>query len=103
MSERLPKLGQGPERPRRPHAFTRSVKFEADAPGEPLGARLGPGVGPALQIVELTDKIEQPSAGHLDVGGQLGDLISHTFSFGDLLTRRCRNEHANLLCPDCKS
>src|SRR5262249_29810632 len=71
----VPQLRQPPERPRHADVLARGTQFESDTPGKPVRAR-PEAVAPTAASIELTDQIEQPRGGGVEMRGELGDLIA---------------------------
>jgi len=86
---------------RHSNAFVGCAEVHSDSPRQPLGAGLE-AVAPAAAGVEVADHIQQAGGGHLNVGGQLGDLITQAGERVDLGIRHGRKRHASLLCGNSK-
>ncbi len=80
--ERLGQPGQRAERARHTDPLAGGAQVHSDAPGQPVGAGAETGV-PAAARVELTDEVEQPRGGSLQMRGQLGDLVAQSIHFSD--------------------
>src|SRR5262245_57207288 len=76
-SESLPEQWQRSEGAGQADVLTRGAGLEPDAPGEPVRAR-AEAMAPAAARVELADEIEQPRGGGVEVGRELGDLVTET-------------------------
>jgi hypothetical protein len=88
LGVRQPAVGQGlgearqeTEGARHTDVLAGGPRGEPDAPGEPGGAR-GKAVVPAALGVELSDEIEEMGDGGIEVGRQLGDLITQPLEVG---------------------
>jgi hypothetical protein len=82
MGERVGQPGQRAESTRHTDPLTRGAQIHPDAPGQPVSACAEAVVPPAANV-ELADEIEQVGAGGLDVGRQLGDLVSKPIHLGN--------------------
>src|SRR5438445_7282794 len=75
--ERLRQPRQRSARARNSDPLAGRAGIEPDAPGQPRSARVEP-VAAAAACVELTDEVEKPPGGGIEVAGQLGDLVAET-------------------------
>jgi hypothetical protein len=73
--KRLRQSRQRPQCPRHADVLARGTGLEPDAPGQPRSAR-AKAIAPAAAGIELANEIEQPRSGGVEMGGQLGDLIT---------------------------
>jgi len=80
-------------------ALVGGAEVQADAPGEPFGAGLET-VAPAGEGVELAELVEEASHGDLDVGGQLGELVTEALGGDDGGMPRGLDQHVALLACD---
>jgi hypothetical protein len=78
-SDGLGQQGQRPEGARNADALPGRAQIEADPPGKPVGAGAEAGV-PATSRVEVPDQGEQARGGGVEMGGQLGDLVTEAVS-----------------------
>jgi len=62
------------------------ARLEPDAPGQPRRARAKT-ITPAAAGVELTDEIEQPRGGGIEMRGELGDLVAEPLELHDVRVR----------------
>ena len=91
--------GLGDERERGERACHADVlacgmEAETQAPVQPVGAGQKP-VAPAAADVEVTDHVQEPGGGDLDVGGEQRDLGAQSLQCLDLGIRRRLDQHAS--------
>src|SRR5690349_2967675 len=66
------------------HPLSSGTQVETHAPAQPGRARAEP-VVPSAPRIEVADELEQPRRGGVQMGGQLGDLVTETIELGDRL------------------
>src|SRR5207248_3422076 len=80
-SERVSHARQCRQRACDPDALARGAKVHPDAPREPGGAGTKADV-PAPAVIELTDEAQEASSRRVEMGRELGDLVTQSLELG---------------------